>query len=40
MEAIVFEILTKAAGVLVMIVGGVWWCSAGCPWVTITRVRK
>jgi hypothetical protein len=40
MEALLFEIITKAAGALVMIAGGVWWCSAmGSPWFTITRGR-
>jgi hypothetical protein len=39
MEALLFEIITKAAGALVIIAGGVWWCAAGCPWFTITRGR-
>ena len=37
MEAIVFEVVTKAGLLLAGIGGFVWWLNAGCPFYTITR---
>jgi len=40
MESILFEVVTKATAILVSVVALIWWFNAGCPFVTITKVKR
>jgi uncharacterized membrane protein len=37
MEAVIFEVVTKAGMTLAVIVGFIAWRAMGSPWFTITR---
>jgi len=37
MEAVVFEVVTKAFFLLAGLAGFAWWLNAGMPFVTISR---